>query len=290
MRWVLCLSMVFLGAGCFSWQPEWRLPAAPAAGQYVGGLQTHADALFARAVDRTALEEAIHAQQDLCRADPGNRGALALLANQQILLGAAYAGGAAEREQAYLEAMQMAAGALYLNPEFQRRVDGGEPLWEAVGALQQEDLDAMGFWVTALFYWYKDCQGGIGQLVNFRWVGRARRVMERMTELDPEWGHGLLHFTWGIYYLAIPEAVGGDRKLSEDYFRRAGASGPNWLQPRWGRGRYFHIKMGNKEKCREDLEWVLAQDVGTAGGPYAWRVYIQRDAGELLADLDRYFP
>lgn len=289
MRGLLILPFLTLLAGCFSWQPEWGSPAAPAVVRDERELQERARELFDRADDRHALERAIQAQEELHRAKPTDRQVLALLANQYILFGAAYAVDSSEREQAYRTAMQLAARALYQNPEFRRQIDAGKDLWEAAETLQPEDLDAMGFWVTALFYWYKDCQGGLGQLINFRWIRRARLVMERMTQLDPEWGHGLLHFTWGIYYLAIPEAVGGDRSLSEDYFRRASASGPTWLQHRWGRGRYFHVKMGNKALCRQDLEWVLAQDVHQAGGPYAWRAYIQRDARELLADLDRHF-
>ena len=39
----------------------------------------------------------------------------------------------------------------------------------------------------------------------------------------------------------------------------------------------------------DDLEWVVAQDLETAGGVYAWKVYFQRDARQLLTNVDRYF-
>lgn len=286
---ILLLLITTLLSGCFSWQPDWHITASSSFGKDTSILSEHARDLFTHADNRELLLLAMQAQQEVIMADPENKEALALLANQNILFGAAYAKDEDEREKAYLEAMTIAAKALYTNPEFRKRIDHGETIWEAVDALESEDLDAMGFWVTALFYWYKDCQGGIGQVLNFRWIGRARQVMERMTVLDPDWGNGMLHFTWGIYYLAIPEAVGGDRKLSAAYFEKAIDTGSNWLQHRWGRGRYFHIKMGNKEACRKDLEWVLAQDIREAGGPYAWRFYIQRDAREILANLESYF-
>jgi len=288
LKIILLLTTVLL-SGCFSWQPDWKLPAVKSPGKDISILSEHARDLFAHADNRQMLLLAMQVQREAIMAEPENKEALALLANQNILFGAAYAKNANEREEAYLEAMQIAAQALYANPVFRKRVDRGESLWEAVDTLKKDDLDAMGFWVTALFYWYKDCQGAIAQALNFRWIGRARQVMERMTQLDPDWGHGMLHFTWGIYFLAIPEAVGGDRELSATYFEKAIATGPNWLQHRWGRGRYYHIKMGNKEECRKDLEWVLAQDISQAGGPYAWRYYIQEDARKILDNLENYF-
>lgn len=284
--------MLLLGTllgGCALWQPDWQVAAPTGTPGQVEGLRQRAQELSDQAGDRAALEMAIDAWDAVLAASPADSDALIELANQQILYGAAYAEGRAARKRAYRRAMSLSALAMGTNPAFRGRVETGDALWEAVDALTARELDAMGFWTTALFYYYKDGQGPIGQVVNFRWMQRARRVLERMTELDPEWGGGMLHFLWGIYYLAIPEAVGGDRERAALYFAQAVAAGPDWLQHRWGRGRYYHVKMGNRAACREDLEWVAAQDLSQAAGPYAWRAYIQRDARNMLADLGRYF-
>ena len=289
MRFLYLIPVLALLTGCFTWQPDLNNPL-PAQRTKTDGTQLiSANSLFATADNRQTLLEVIKLQHQHLDSAPTDTKSLALLATQYILLGAAYAEDSSEREQSYLQAMQLAARACYENLDFRRRIDAGEDFWQATDSLERESLDAMGFWVTALFYWYKDCQGPLGQMVNFRWIGRAKQVMERMTVLDPEWGHGMLHFTWGIYYLAIPEIVGGDRDLSAKYFQKAINTGPNWLQHRWGRGRYYHIKMENKTECRKDLEWVVAQDIERAGGPYAWRVYIQKDAREILDNLEKYF-
>ncbi len=290
MRFLFVIPVLILLAGCFTWQPDLKAPPASQRAESDSAQLIAANSLFATADNRQALLEVITHQHRHLDSSPTDTQALTLLANQYILLGAAYAESSSEREQSYLQAMQLAARACYQNIEFRRRLDAGEDFWQAADSLGRESLDAMGFWVTGLFYWYKDCQGALGQMLNFRWIGRAKQVMERMTDLDPEWGHGMLHFTWGIYYLAIPEIVGGDRSLSAKYFQKAIDTGPSWLQHRWGRGRYYHVKMGNKTECRKDLEWVVAQNIESSGGPYAWRVYIQRDAREMLDNLDQYFP
>ena len=47
---------------------------------------------------------------------------------------------------------------------------------------------------------------------------------------------------------------------------------------------------GDREGFRRDLEWVAAQDPAALQGPYAWNVYFQRDARQMLADMDRILP
>ena len=147
----------------------------------------------------------------------------------------------------------------------------------------------MFFWVNAVFYSYKEGQGFIGQMINFRWMKRAKQVMEHMTSIDPDWGGGALHFTWGVYFLSIPESIGGDRKKSAQYFRKAIEIGPKNLLNRWGRAKYYHIKMNNPQGFREDLEWVLSRDIQQSAGHPAWNTFFVKDARRLLDTMDRYF-
>ena len=42
-------------------------------------------------------------------------------------------------------------------------------------------------------------------------------------------------------------------------------------------------------RFEEDLEWVLSQDPRSASSPFAWNVYMQRDAEEMLARVDSIF-
>ena len=110
-----------------------------------------------------------------------------------------------------------------------------------------------------------------------------------MAEIDPDWGGGAIYFTWGVYYLSIPEAVGGDRTLSAEYFDKAITTGPDWLLNHWGRAKYFHVKMRNPNEFKEDLTWVLAQDIAEAPGHFAWNAYFQEDAKDMLDRFDDYF-
>ena len=185
--------------------------------------------------------------------------------------------------------MVYAEGAMFTNPSFRQCIQLGEPTWDACRVLGVREMDAMLFWVNAVFYSYKDGQLPMGQVLNFRWVQRARQVMDHMTSIDPDWGGGVLHFTWGVYYLSIPESIGGDRKKSAEFFSKAIEVGPDRLLNRWGRAKYFYVKMKNPRGFREDLEWVLSRDVGQSPGNAAWNAFFVRDAKQMLDTMDSYF-
>ena len=106
---------------------------------------------------------------------------------------------------------------------------------------------------------------------------------------DPEWGDGAVGFAWGIYYVALPESVGGDLERSRTILDGLVAARPDALLPRWGRGKYFHTRTRDKEACRRDLEWVVSQDPRRAPGKLAWNVYFHADASLLLERLDAMF-
>jgi hypothetical protein len=278
-----------LGMGCMMWQPHWPdLPAAST--QAIASKRIdEADRLGLRADSRISINTAVAAYQAVLDADPGNYQAFVNLAQLHLLLGDGYATSITEKKAFFQKAMVYAEGAMFTNPSFRQCIQQGEPTWEACRVLGAREMEAMLFWVNAVFYSYKEGQSVFGQVINFRWVQRARHVMDHMTSIDPDWGGGVLHFTWGVYYLSIPESIGGDRKKSFEFFDKAIEVGPDRLLNRWGRAKYYHVKMHNPRGFREDLEWVLAQDVGRSPGNAAWNAYFMRDARQLLDTMDHYF-
>ena len=285
---VVWLFVLLLGlSGCVHWQSDfstWQVEDADAE-----VLLADANRLMDRADNRENLLEAISAFKEVLRADPENYKALYELSNGYILLGDGYSERTSERIRHYRSALLYSERAMYTNPAFRKKIDDGVPVWLAVDALTTREMEAMLFWSTAIFYYYKDGLGPIRQTINFRWITRARRVLERMSELDPDWGGGAVHFSWGLYYLAIPVRVGGDRERSADYFEKAIAVGPDRLLNRWGRAKYFHVKMQNPEQFREDLQWILEQDLESVSGSRAWNFYFVQDAREMLDQAHTYF-
>ena len=286
---ILNTAVIFTITGCFRWKSDFstRVPSLPQTETQT--LLEEANRLADKADDGDKLKSAIEAYKKVLEADPDNYEALIYSSTYLLLLGDGYTTKNSQKVKHFKAALGYSERAMYTNPAFKKLIDEGYPVWQAVDSLTIREMDAMLFWTTAVFYYYKEGLGAVGQMINYHWVKRAKRVLERMTELDPDWGGGGVHFIWGVYYLSIPVGVGGDRKLSAEYFQKAIEAGPHWLLNRWGRAKYFHVKMRNPQQFKEDLEWVLAQDIHEAGGPFAWKAYFIMDARTMLDHFDDYF-
>ena len=288
------LPLLALVGGCMSWTPGWEgspLPAgsASAGGQSPSSALAGAEALFENAADASGLQRAIGEYEALLPSAPDPGAVLARLSEAHILFGAAYADGKNAKAHAYTTGIRYAERTMAGNPDFLRRVAAGAPLGEASAELTRAEIRPMLFWVTGVSYYYKECLGGLGHLLQFRWMLRTRQVMERMMELDPAYEHGAVPFSLAIYYIGLPASAGRDLERSAELFAQSVADAPTSLLAPWGRAKYLHARTGDRAAFRRDLEWVLAQDPARAESPLRWNVYFQRDARELLGRIESLF-
>lgn len=277
-------------AGCVSWKPGWETVTTPAGEvRRMETLLAAADAAALEADSREDLEEAIELYQQVLVENPEDPTALVRLSEYATLLAAAYTDGRKDKARLYIDAVQYAERALFTNSEFRAHIEAGEGRDKASEALGENDMYAMHFWVTALSYYFKECLNPIRFPFNMKWMKRNTAFMTRMQEIDAEFEDGALYFAWGIYYLALPKVAGGNRDQARINLEKAVEVAPDSLLPRWGRAKYFHVKLDDREGFIEDLEWVLDQDPRQATSPYPWNVYFQRDARAMLDRVDRYF-
>lgn len=279
-----------LAAGCMSWKTAYPPVAVPDPGAAANlpARLAEADRLAGAAGDRKSLQDAIAAYEEVLEVDGANFDALSELGHLYVLLGAAYGRDSGEKGRCFKQAADYNARAMYTNPEFRRLVDGGATLAEASRVLGKREMDAMGFWCQALFYYYKERLGSLGRILNFKWILAAQTVLARMEEVDPDWQRGGLTFSKGIIYIALPKAAGGDKAKAKECVDGAVAEHPDVIRNRWGRAKYYYTVMGEKEAFRKDLEWVLEQDP-RGWGPYAWNVYFRDDAKRMLEGIDGSF-
>ena len=126
-------------------------------------------------------------------------------------------------------------------------------------------------------------------MINYHWIRRAKAMMEQLYSINPEHAGGAPYFTKALYYLSIPASVGGNKKIAEELFAKAIETGPDWLLNRWGRAKYFHVKMQNREAFQRDLEWIMQQDIENLKGHPAWKIYFMKDAQNMLTRIDDLF-
>jgi hypothetical protein len=288
-RFRVALPAALLLSGCTSWTPGW-VDAAPATAR---PLHSEAlllvDAQLENADTAEKLREVIAAYDDILKHDPSNTLALTQLAEAHILYGAAYARDRSEKAAAYRSGIRLAERAMTANPEFRARVAAGASVGEAGETLGESDVRPMLFWVTGVSYYFKETLSGLARLTHARWMLQTREVMERLMAIAPEYEGGTVPFSLAIYHIGSPPGAGRDLKKASRLLEQSIAVSPGSLLPRWGRAKYLHVRNGDREAFRRDLEWVLAQDPRSPGSNYRWNVYFQRDAKAMLDDIERNF-
>jgi len=282
-------SIAVLVGSCMSWEPGWNEHRIVAGAHDPSGLWARSRQQMNSADTRETLAALLSTYEAILAAYPDSREALTSLGSYYTLMGAAYSQGRAQKARDYTKAIRYCERAMYLNPEFKALVDRGESVWDASRVLTAGDADAMGYWVTAVLYYFKEVVPDPLKIFDSGWLTRTRAVMERIETVMPNWSGGANYFNLGIYYLAAPKAMGGDLEKTSQYFAKARAAGPDWLLTPWGRAKYLDPLTGDKEAFRSDLGWLLTRDPRASGTPYPWSIYFQRDGRALLAQIDELF-
>ena len=179
--------------------------------------------------------------------------------------------------------------AFFENDSFKNEIERGRTVFEAYNRLSKREIVAMYYWYTNLGILFKECHGLLVQAINFQLASKLKPILLHMTEIDPSWGGGHAYYALALYYSRLPKLMGGDLAKADDFSQRSIEKGPNWLYSRWGRAKYLYTKTRNREAFKKDLEWVIAQDPHMLDSPYAWNVFFQSSAREMLRNMHTYF-
>jgi tetratricopeptide (TPR) repeat protein len=247
-------------------------------------LLLEAEKIEATAGTREDVEKLIEAYKQIEKSDPLDYRALWKIGNYHMLMGAAYAEKRKTKKYHYKEAVKYCEKAMCTNPAFKEVTENGAKVTESLDMLTIDELDAMGYWYTARFYYFSEVLRGMGRLINTRIVIQNNSMIERIDELDSTWAGGGNYFARGLYYIAIPERFGGSKERSAREFATAIEIGPDYIVNRWGRAKYLYDLIGDVEGFISDTDWVLSQDPHSAGNPYPWNIYFQEDTREMLKE------
>jgi hypothetical protein len=268
---------------CTTFKHSWNEPHMMIVGdplQYIEKAQQ----MESVAASADEVKSLIEAYKDVERADPKNYTALWKIGNYHILLGAAYSTERKEKKYHYREAVKYCEKAMYTKSKFRDEISNGADITEASTKLTIAEIDAMGYWYTARFYYFSECLHPLGRVINTKIVIENNKIIEQIDSLNPNWAGGGNYFARGLYYIAVPERFGGSKQRSEEEFSKAVEIGPDFLVNRWGRAKYLYKLTGNDEGYYNDLQWVISQDPHKGGNPYPWNIYFQKNAEEMLAE------
>jgi tetratricopeptide (TPR) repeat protein len=279
----LTLVACLLLSGCaFRWNPAVESVKPASASEEASMIRARADACVEKADTRETVSECLDLYKQALSLNPADYPALVQSSNLHILMGTAYTKNKFEKSDHFKLAMHYAELAMYTNPDFLDKVSNGYTLWEAAVSLTQDELEAVFFWVTALQYEFKEGMSLPSKIINIRWMQRALVLLERIKQVDPEFGGGGVEFAEVICYYALPESMGGSKETGDQLMQEAVEKGDSWLLPRWARGKYYYTIKGDKQAQKEDLEWVATQPLDKFNDPYPWRVHFVENAQELV--------
>ena len=286
---IIIMVLILIISSCASFKPGWKNTDISMKSGDAKLLLEKALELENKASTGEQVLELIKAFKLVVDADPENYEALWRIGNYNILMGAAYCEKRKDKKFHYKEAIQYCEKAMYLNPSFKQQVENDVNVWDAVNQLDKNYIDAMGYWYTARFYYFKECLGKFGRLFNTKMVIKNNLVIARIDSLNPDWAGGGNYFSRAIYFIAVPEKFGGSKTKAAEEFEKAIIAGPAFLVNRWGRAKYLYSLIGNKEGYVDDLNWVLVQNPHNSGNTYPWNVYFQNQAKLMLSEVDKVF-
>lgn len=284
----LLLTVVLTAMGCISWDEGWKTKSQSTAQGDVKKLLADAAVLEASADSADKIKNLISAYEKITAVDPPDFEALSKLSEYLFMYSYIYTSDKNAREDYYLKAIKYSEQAMYTNPEFKKLADQGKPVWEAVNALTEREMAPMYWWYMSAGQYWTD-HNLMVRLLNIYWSSRAKTILERMTAVKPDWNYGRIHMAWACFYAIVPGFSGGDLKKSAEYFDKAIQLGPDVITHYVNRAKYLHVKNGDKESFKKDLNFVISRDPKKINYPYPWGAGYQMKARDLLSKIDTLF-
>ncbi len=285
IKCLVFVSLVLMFESCVSFKSGWNEFSTKSSSENIEVLFQEAYKIESTASSAESVLLLIDAFKKVEQADPSNYTALWKIGNYNILMGAAYATKQKDKKTYYLEAIKYCEKAMSLNTTFSAGLSKVKDITEAFCKLSINEIDAMGYWYTARFYYFKECLKSLGRVMNTKMITQNNKMIERIDELDANWAGGGNYFSRALYYIAVPEKFGGSKEHANDEFLKAIEVGPNYLVNRWGRAKYLYDLTGDTDGFKTDLEWVISKELSKAGNTYPWNIYIQKDAQKMLESM-----
>ena len=286
---LLIISSVFT-TGAMSWKPGWLQKADPPMEGDASMFLEKARRQIESADTKEKVLDLINTYEQALKIDPQNREALMGAAWFNCLIALAYAENNDEGRNRFIKATTCCEQVMYLNPEFAKLADDGEAVWDASRVLSKTEIEALFLWYISASCCWKECLSGFTRLVNLKWLFRCKKVLEHLMHIDPSWGGGTPYYAWANFYAAVPRFAGGDTKKAAEYYKKAIELGPVMLNFRRTRAMLLHTKNKDRKGLEQDLNWVIAQDPKKRRHyfTYPYAVFVQREAREVLANIDDY--
>jgi tetratricopeptide (TPR) repeat protein len=153
---------------------------------------------------------------------------------------------------------------------------------QSVAVVEKEYMDALYWWAANMGRYLSS--KSVRERLDYRDL--AESVMHRVLSLNPDYFYGGPYRYFGAFYARLP---GVELKRSEEYFSQAIKSHPDYLGTYVLRARFLHTKAGDRDKFKQDLEYVINADPALIPEVMPENLYEQKLAQMLLEQEDLFF-
>jgi tetratricopeptide (TPR) repeat protein len=295
LKWIVVLASVLACAG--GGVTARKLTADEEA--RVVTLTADADKANANRHVEAELRRAVQLFEEVVKLDPVNKKALTELAKAYYSLAYAFTNlddarkeDEKERDRVneirkghYFKGRDYGLRALKTNDRFARAMDSGASYQAAVGLVDADYADALG-WTAASWGRWGELMGVTKVAMD---IPKVKAIVERARKLNPGTNFGGPHRFLGAYYLKIPKFAGQNPKLAKKHFLKAIEIAPSFLENRLLYAEYYATYADDQTLFKEQLEMIIkAADDTTV--PYRLENLVaKKRAAEMLKNVDKYF-
>lgn len=192
-----------------------------------------------------------------------------------------------QKDSLHMMGARLALHIVEKSPAYQHKMatvpgDSMLKVTEAVTVVEKKYISAL-YWFAANMGRYLSQKSVRIRLENRELV---EAVVHRILVLDPDFFYGGPFRFFGAFYARLP---GVELSRSEDYFKKAITSFPNYLGTYVLRAQFLHTKAGNREKFESDLMHVINADAALIPEVMAENLFEQKKAQLLLDQKEMLF-
>lgn len=172
------------------------------------------------------------------------------------------------------------------HPGFKDKMESKD-MQAALADMSKEDVPFL-YWAGA--GWFAAISLNIFDMKLAVDIPKAVAIMEKAYTLDPDFGNGLLHEFFLLYYASLPADMGGDDEKARFHFQRAvELSEGKSASPYVALATSLSIKNQNKKEFVSLLEKALAIDPAADPDSKLMNIITQEKAQWYLDHIDDFF-
>ena len=250
-------------------------------------MDTQAKKLWSTRQNQKDLEAALEIWKKMVEAGSASYDVLTSLTRGHYLLADGHLQDMEQKKAMWEKSVYWGERALATNDDFRKNVvEEKKPVADSLGALTVAQIDALYWTAASLGKWAKN--SGIGTTLKYK--SQIRQMIERVSQLKPDYFYGAVHRYWAVYYAVAPGFAGGSMDKSDENFKKAFKTENNYLGTHVLYAENYATRKSDREAFKRELQFVLdAKPEALLKDIIPEQLLEQKKAKQMLENLESFF-